>query len=174
MKIQFQLEQKDILAFNEYYYNKNTPFIQKHLRWILLTIFLIYMIFTFREPITVEVFNWANWVILLFTGGVLYYLGFRKLQSREKVIIKFIKDNPETVGSREIELLDDSVIYKTESSKTEYQYNSFKNIEAAKEYYLIYLSQQNALVVPERAFDNRQHFEEFKRVIENKRIPTTE
>ena len=80
MKIQYVLGQKDIVAFNEYRYNKTTPFIQKNLKWILLGIFVIYMISTFRRPIPEELLDWGNWVIFLFVGGVLYFLGFKNLK----------------------------------------------------------------------------------------------
>ena len=170
MKIQYKLGQKDIVAYNEYYYNKTTPFIQKNLRWILLAIFIMYMISTFRRPIPEELLDWGNWVIFLFVGGVLYFLGFKKFKSREKEIQRFIIENPDTIGEREVEIREDFVIYKTDSLKTEYQYHSFKNCEGVKDYFLLNLGTQNSIIIPERAFRDRQHFEEFKSLIEKRTI----
>ncbi|MCX2738791.1 YcxB family protein [Pontibacter anaerobius] len=170
MKIQYVLGQEDIVAFNEYNYNKNTSFIQKNLIWILLGIFLIYMVSTFKRPVYEEILDWGNWVIFLFVGAILYFLGFKKRKNRKKAIQRFVTENPGTVGDREIELSEDSVIYNTENSKTEYPYSSFRKIGSAKEYFLLYLGEQDALIIPERAFEDRQNFEEFKRLLEKRTL----
>ncbi len=176
MELKFILEQEDVQAFNKHYFRKKTSFIQKHLKWLLFAVYLIYMLSTLKRPVSEEILDWGNWVILLLSIGVFSMIGVRSKRLTKRNVTKMVKEYPNMVGERQVAFLDDVIIYITERSKTEFKYTSFLNYEETAEYFVLYLTKQNAIIIPKRAFDNNEHIDALARMFKERmqQIPSSQ
>ena len=156
MNLTYDLTIVDYINFNEHHFKTRSNFLQKNLRYILFFFFLIYIMFSLEKPLIEEVWDWSYWAILAFAVGMWYFLDRRLFRSRKSAIISSIKANPTLVGKREVSLTDDKIILTGEGTKFEYDYNIITSIEEDNSLIYIYISQQNAILIPKRFTGNEE------------------
>lgn len=149
----FELTLEDFIVFNEHFYKTNLNLFQKNSRWIILLGFSIYVFSSSYHSFTENVLNWGNWVILLLIFGMLLLPALFQKSIRKRNAKTFVKNNPQYVGSREIDFDDEKLIIKQEKSSSEYEFSAFIKLEETSDYLFAYFSKQNALILPKRISD---------------------
>ena len=74
------------------------------------------------------------------------------------------------IGSKELELTDKKVSFKTDFSETIYEWSAFIYNRETKNCYYLYIEKNQALVIPKTAFKCEKQKTEFKALIKAKKI----
>lgn len=155
MKISYNLKTDDLLAFYKQGLRKNS-FIFKN--FIFIVGVFIALIISYYSRNTSENnasnvtqfssfmgnFWFASAVNLVFVTISIFLL--------RMIIIAFfrfqLKNKTKFTGNRELELLNDRIVFSAQNSKTEYLFTVIQNIEANKDHYFIYTNTISAIIIP--------------------------
>jgi len=178
MQITYELEAKDIKAFQNYALKKNQA-IKKvnlfNLSFIAVLSYwqLLYLIFW------TDFLSNPNWLQLTIYFGIgtttfVFVLGFSKgisyLMKRYAInsITRQHKYGDGVLGEHLIRLKDDFLIETTDVNETQHSWKGVERIEENNDYVFIYTSATNAHIIPKRYFkseaDALEFLEETKRL----------
>ena len=76
-----------------------------------------------------------------------------------------IRNNPNLIGNRKVELLDDKIIYHTQNIKSEYNLSAFQRFEEEKSYYYLYLSNDVAFSLPKKQFSDIEIIRKLRSIV---------
>jgi hypothetical protein len=152
--IKFEQTTEDLIAFNNYYLKTHSNFFQKYWRWIGAGIFTIY-VFMMSGQIVDSLLDWGNWFIVGFVSLVTYFLTRFVNSTKQKEFKTFIKNNPHTIGPRQIDYDEGKVTVTANTSSTDYKYSAFIKIEENSNYFFLFTGNQAALILPKAIPDNQ-------------------
>ncbi|MCA6369021.1 MAG: YcxB family protein [Cytophagales bacterium] len=150
--IKFEQTTEDLIAFNSYYLKTHSTFFQKYWRWLVATVFSIY-VFKTSGQIVDSLLNWGNWVIVGFVGLITFLLTRLADSTKRKALIAFIKNNPQNIGNRQIDYDEEKVTVITDSSSTDYKYSAFIKVEENDKYFFLFTGKQTALILAKKITD---------------------
>lgn len=171
MKITFQIEKKDILAFHLY-----TIFHNKSLRilYFLLLLQQIYVAFSplFRWLIldntlyaynTGLIFNAVLQSVVIFALNLLIALGIFVVFNAIYLFFLMLKykNNDGAIGQHLIDLRENNLLEASDVNETLHSWKSVQRIIDRKKYILIYVSPTNAHIIPKRYFASDEEAKSF-------------
>ncbi len=158
MKLTYRNTFYDRLVFSAYNLARNPVMIFLTVFCILLVTFGI-ILPAFRElPAGTSVFAKVVGFVfaeMLFLGGFLAFVGVFTTLSM------ISRKNKPLFCERTITLGEDGFIGESEFGKSEVRWATVQKLVRTRKYILIYLSQDSAVVVPRRAFENKTQWESF-------------
>jgi YcxB-like protein len=164
MQITYELNEKDIKAFQYYALKKNST-VKKTNLFNYLFIFVIsywqlfYLVF-FKDFLSS--FNWTQFLlyfvigtitfgfVLLFSKAVSYFLRQFVINST----VKKYKNGDGVLGEHLICFKDDFLLEVTDVNETQHSWKGVDRIEEDKDYIFIFTSPLNAHIIPKRYFSN--------------------
>ena len=155
MKITYTLQADDLLAFYKQGLKKNS-FIFKNYVFIVGVFIALIISYYSRSSgiennsqvtqfsIFMNNFWFASAVNLVFVTICIFLV--------RVIIITFfkfqLKNKKRFLGNRDLEILNDKLVFSALNSKTEYLFTAIQNIEANRNHYFIYTSNISAIIVP--------------------------
>lgn len=163
MKLIFELTLNDLLIFNGYVQKTRGSKIKNYVIWGLLGVYLIYFMYNeLRRGL-----DWGTLVIFGFVAGVTYLFSRRIFKPGESGTKRAVKQNPNLIGNRTVELSENILTYSTPTSNSTFQLDSFIEIEETGEHIYIFNGRTSAVIIPKRAFSNPSEIEELKSTIKS-------
>lgn len=159
MTIKFELTVDDHIRFNEYHFNAQANFLQKNLRLILFIFFASYLLYSFQKPLSEEIQDWSNLLILAVGGGIFYLMDQRFFKSRKSAVESLVRENPNSIGMRELKLGEDKIVITGEGTRFEYEYERIINLNEDNNLIYIFFSKRDAILIPKRSLDAEKVFE---------------
>ncbi len=160
MKISFNLNIDDLLAFYKQGLKKKSFIFKKHIFFVGAGIALLLSYFDryIKNASDVDqLSNFSNnfWFMsaynLFFVTICIFlvrmiFIAFLRIQMRKK--IKFI-------GERYLEIVKDKIIFSSQSSKTEYPIKTILKIEENRHHYFIYVNEISAITLPKKTVGSK-------------------
>ncbi|RJE75234.1 hypothetical protein BGP76_19230 [Reichenbachiella sp. MSK19-1] len=167
MKIEFELKEGDLLNYN-LYINKARSKKNRIATFVILGIlgiFILSFIYDqFQQGMSVQFVGLMAFVMLL------SFFVTRKIRNPIGTAVKnSIKNNPELIGSRAIELTPIELIYATPTIESKHAISSFIRLEESDEHLYLFNGEMTAVIIPRTAFETVSQYEEFKETIEKSR-----
>ena len=147
MKIDFTLTQQDLLEFNKYLMKTQKL---KYRTYFIRGLLIAYFIYFFYNEIQ-RGLDWGSLVIVIIVVGIFYIIARITSRPIEKAVKKSIKNNPDSIGARTIEITDDELIYTTPSMESRFKIGSFDRVEITNELIMVFTGKTHAILLPRSA-----------------------
>lgn len=159
MNINFTIDEKDYLNFHLFAASKNPVIKKQRIRTTILLI-IAFIVFTYF----LYTIDQKMYIIFGITGLVLTIAHFLFLDKMryEKLYKKNINVNFKEKINKKVNLdFQDSYVTATDDSlETKINYSSIALIEEIKNYYFFKLQNNDRLIIPKRAIENKSEFEQ--------------
>lgn len=181
MQITYELEEKDIKAFQNYGLKKNSTVknanIFNYLFIFVMSYWQLFYLFFFQDFL--NNFNWTQFLVYFVSGTITFgiVLGISKAISyiwRTYAINSTVKKHKRgegVLGEHLIRFEEDFLVEITDVNQTNHSWKGVDRIEENQDYIFIFTSPLNAHIIPKRFFGNNQEssifFEEAKRFKES-------
>jgi len=157
MKLEIEITRQDYADFNQFH------FIKYRLKRSALIIAIV--IIVMQVILNGSHFDLAGTVISTMAGllvyfGIIYFSlkNTRKIPSAGGAIL----------GKREMEFLEDTIKYKSETGEGSRIWSSIKRIEEGKNAYYLYLDTNMGLIIPKRFFGSEADQKDFVNLVKRK------
>lgn len=154
MRISFNLDINDVLAFQSYYNENSAPF-KKSLIFIrfLLPVFciLIFLIFFFKDGPTVSLYVFGLFYLAVSIWWILYIPERTKknvLKKNRKELLKQQQNDPSSFGHREMIFADEGVSLKTSTTDFFTKWMKISRVVQYEKHFFLFLSEREALIIP--------------------------
>lgn len=158
MKIEFELFEKDYIAFNMNYLS-TSPIIKRSIFIQQYIVSIIYLIapFVIAKTTDTPLLHWLPICIIIYIVWVIFYSKYYKMRAK-KHIEKLIKEgkNIGVLGQHSILLTKNGITAIKGSSKSKMNWRSIENISETEEHIYIYIGSIEAYMIPLRAFKNEE------------------
>lgn len=157
MKINFTLTEQHFLEYQMHNIKKNKRFqISDYIAGVAFILYIIYFLYTeFQRGIV----DWSTPVLLLFPLGVVTFIYSQKNKRIKKAFLKFLQDNPEMIGDKEIIFTPNEITCTTPNAETRFKKKSISSVEETETLLLLYLGKSNALLIPKNSISDSQLME---------------
>ena len=175
MILEFEQTAKDYMEFS-YYYSWTGPN-QKETRIITSLVPLLVFIFVifFKKGLRFEYYGKSELLLILL--GILFFFCvpyFIKWNSN-RIIKNLIEGgkNEDMIGPRSIAFEEDKLIAITKYSRLELLWPGFEKLGETKNYFFLFLSVNQAIVLPKRIFNSEEEIEYLRSFINRKLVRNT-
>lgn len=103
------------------------------------------------------------WLIIIFITIGLSYFMMRYLITRS-----LSKNRDQFLGTREMDISDEKIFYKTPHSESNMLWSGFSKMEESSICYFLYMGTQQAVIIPKSAFENNAQKSEFEKLAKSK------
>lgn len=156
MTLTYKLELEDWLAFNRFY-RQNTPVVQKQMRMTTIVFTLLLTMGIFSTLVVLQKRVEAEALISSLIGGaLLYFMITRSSETSADKSARQIYESGQNKTLRELVTLTIHPNYiETISalSESKMKWPLVEKIAATADYIFIYISANNALIIPKRTFE---------------------
>ncbi len=156
MSIKFDLKIDDYLIFYKRLYKKGNPIFKPYV--FLIGLLIVYLLVKHGDPSSIDktinrisaksAIDTMYWIQLIYysalTIGIIFLIRYLIL----KALKNQISNNLQLLGLHELTLTDDKLIVKKTNILIEYNYAIFKNIQDMDDYCFVYISKNNAIIIP--------------------------
>jgi hypothetical protein len=171
LEIEFELKEKDIVAFSEHYskYSKT----QRWIRWFTLCIgvvvvWALVLIYIFiSEGGSPEKVTLIITLVVLSVYTLLWFLivPFLLKKWKKKLILKQLSegDNKGLLGKTRLEFNDQGIFGESESTRLKLNWDIVNNIEETEDHIFIYVSTVSAITIPKRSFKKKSEIKKLRK-----------
>lgn len=166
MKISFDFEMDDWMAFQAHYLKTNTYF--KVVSWMMT---LILPVALFSSIIFQEMKELTRTVmigfVLVMSGLWVVFLPRFMMNQVMKRTRKMIEngDNSGFIGPQEVEFSEEGIIHTAPASQTTYQWKGIVKFQENEDYFFLYVTAVSAIIIPKKKIGGK--VEEVKKPLGN-------
>lgn len=153
MNINYEITGNDIWSFNRYVMFKIPKFRRSFITNTLFIPLLIFAVGLFAK------FNIINLVFAVIVATLVYYFFAMALMKRK--IIKINSKKEGVLGQQSMEISFSGVKVTTGTSSSEMSWKKINSIAETKQYIYIFISDQNAYIIPKRVFTSESEEQQF-------------
>ncbi|MBI4965562.1 MAG: YcxB family protein [Desulfomonile tiedjei] len=160
MTLQYEITLDDLVAFNLYHFDHSRAVLRN--RWLSryvvpVMLGLLIAVIDFPPPL-ILILSW-----ILFTGLWIATWPWIERRITRKHVTRFLLEgqNKAMVGKHALKLLPNSIVETTEYGETTVGWAAVEKIIRADDVIYVYGSAVTAFVVPRRAFQTEEAFDEF-------------
>lgn len=168
MRVIFKQTKEDIINFSIYQQLESPE--RRHFKWLIqflpsiIFFLLIWVVSPFPEY-DLSIFPIGVIVAVVIVGiSPVFFMTF--LMKRLIILKneKFLNDdeNKILIGQRILQPEPEGVVIVTESSQGIIEWKDVNKLRKINDYFLIYLNKDSALIIPEKAFETSEHYEQFR------------
>jgi len=174
MKFEFQQTVEDIINFNQFQL-ENSDTIKSTItkqRMALAIMYIIVVLFFFRKGVT-EISTALAIIYTIIVMPIVYYYNKYVYWRSRRAVRKMLAEgkNKSMIGKQNITFLAKTIIAKNEYSSTEYQYSLIEKLRENEDYFFLYTSSIQALLIKKELFETKEKMTEFKEFIYSKMHP---
>ena len=156
MKITYQIEPEDFIAFN-LSYMRNTPEMRKKINRMRLVCAGIILIGGIAMMVASNTFDLVSLIIYIILAALVYRFLPRVMDRRVRRSIMKLLDRPEHAGvcsEKVLNLKNNEIYFAGGENNDHYPYGEVKRITEDAEHYFIHAGKSGAIIVPFRAFSS--------------------
>jgi hypothetical protein len=178
MKLKFELNELDLLKFNQFHhwYSPNKKLLRLKNR-LIFSIPLLLMPFILTNYDHNETINNSLLLNNLFIGGILGCIGWfiakpYTIYTIKKSLIKFINQgkNQDLIGERTMIFNENEIEMLTTNTNSKISISIIEKIEFDNDYHYIYINLLTAYIIPKRVLKNEIEILEFEKILNNYKI----
>ncbi|CAN5470936.1 hypothetical protein BH11BAC1_BH11BAC1_30040 [soil metagenome] len=157
MKLEIEITRKDYADFNKFHYLKYK--FRRSTLTILVVLILLQLILNGKN------FSLGKTIVSTITALLVYFGIIYFALSKSK---KIPSADGSILGKREMEFLEDSIKYKSETGEGTRTWASIKKLEEGKNAYYLYLDANMGVIVPKRFFSSEAAKNDFVDLVKRK------
>ncbi|ANQ47460.1 YcxB family protein [Flammeovirga sp. MY04] len=159
MTIEYKQTKEHLIEYNKYVLSNNKKY--KRNIFFIRAVIAIIIFAVFNNLVKdVPLFEPYDTYIPFVMAGVVLFI--TSLSDQSKLIVKnMLKANPQLIGERKVEVLENELTIEDDKGKTVYPFESFTQKVETTNLLLLFLSETVAIVIPKEVFGNVDEKEEF-------------
>jgi len=161
MEIQIDVNRKDYINFNKYYYKKG---LKRRLIIVLIVVIGLPIFMNIGKPFELHELLINMIITTIVFSSVFLGIGYISIRRTGRLP----SDKGSILGKKTITVTDEGLISESENSKTIQKWSGIRSIEQNDDMIFIFVDKIAAYIIPKRFFNDQIHIDSFLKKLDEK------